>query len=63
MRNIALIITVVAVVSFLYRWRYRILNTVLAIGFLRKFILSVILNSPLVNTRFVSRFFPQVANE
>ncbi len=60
MRNIVFVITLLAIVFFLYTRRYKILNTILAINGLRKILLSFVLNSPLGNTRFVSRFFHKV---
>lgn len=55
MRIIFLIIGLVAASAFVYKWRYRILNMVLAIGFLRKFAVQLSMSSPSIRSLFKSK--------
>lgn len=57
MRMIVLISGAVAVVALVFRWRYRILNILLAIGFLRKFAVQLSMSSPSIRRLFIPWMF------
>lgn len=57
MRNLILISAIVTMITFLFRWRYRILNMLFAIGFLRKLMVSFMMKNPELKwDRFIHLF-------
>ncbi|MCJ0930860.1 hypothetical protein MST22_06835 [Virgibacillus halodenitrificans] len=57
MRMIALIFTFFTMVAVIYRWRYRILNTVLAISVLRKIAVNLSMNMPAIRSKILPNLF------
>lgn len=53
MRVFIILASAVTVVSVLFKWRYRIMNTLLAISFLRKIAIMVTMNMPEIKNKVV----------
>ncbi|GIP61638.1 hypothetical protein [Virgibacillus pantothenticus] len=62
MRMIVLFAGTMAAVALVFRWRYRILNTLLAIGFLRKFAVQLSMSSPSIRRIFIPWMFQGKSN-
>ncbi|NBJ68524.1 MULTISPECIES: hypothetical protein [Clostridia] len=62
MRMIVLFAGAMAVVALVFRWRYRILNTILAIGILRKFAVQLSMSSPSIRRKFIPWMFQGKSN-
>ncbi|MFC2948170.1 hypothetical protein [Virgibacillus sediminis] len=57
MRVLIFIISVAAALAMLFRWRYRIMNTILAVGILRKLVVSLSMSVPGVKEKMISGMF------
>ncbi|HLR74480.1 MAG TPA: hypothetical protein VK077_04360 [Virgibacillus sp.] len=57
MRVFTIITCIVAAISLLYRWRYRIVNTLLAIGFLRRIAVAITMNMPTIRKQILPNIF------
>ncbi|MEC5422250.1 hypothetical protein QGM71_01950 [Virgibacillus sp. C22-A2] len=57
MRILLLLTTAVTVISVFYRWRYRIMNTLLAIRYIRKIAVSLSMNMPALRHRILPNLF------
>ncbi|CDQ39656.1 MULTISPECIES: hypothetical protein [Virgibacillus] len=57
MRILFLLSGMIAAVSLLYKWRFRIMNTLLAIGFLRKLAVNLSMNIPSIRTNMIPGMF------
>ncbi|MBR7798125.1 MAG: hypothetical protein ACQEWU_12740 [Bacillota bacterium] len=57
MRILFLFAGMITAASLLYKWRYRIMNTLLAIGFLRKVVVSLSMNVPAVRSKIIPTMF------
>lgn len=62
MRVLAIFLFMAAVISVLYKWRYRLMNTMLAIGFLRKVAVTVSMNMPAIRSKILPGLFNKQAN-
>ena len=57
MRIFGWITAVIAAVSILYRWRYKIINSLLAISVLRKSLVKLMMSMPRLRTTAISNLF------
>ena len=62
MRFVVFLSVITAVIVFIYRWRYRILNTLLAISVLRRFVVSLTMSIPGLKSNFFNNLFKQPDN-
>ncbi|GGB29331.1 hypothetical protein F3157_00040 [Virgibacillus dakarensis] len=61
MRAILIFAAIAAAVSVLYKWRYRLINTILAISFLRRMVIAITMNMPEIKEKVLSSFFKKPA--
>lgn len=57
MRLFIILASAVTIVSVLFKWRYRIINTLLAISFLRKIAIMITMNMPEIRNKVVPNMF------
>lgn len=57
MRLLVLFVSAAAVLTVLFKWRYRLLNTLLAISFLRKLAVAVSMNMPAIRQKLSAGIF------
>lgn len=57
LRVFTIIACIVALISILYKWRYRIVNTLLAIGFLRRLAVAITMNMPTIRKQILPNLF------
>ncbi|UJL44850.1 hypothetical protein KFZ58_10405 [Virgibacillus sp. NKC19-16] len=57
MRFIIIIATAITAISILYKWRYRVMNTILAVSFLRRVAVSLSMNMPTLRTKVLPGLF------
>ncbi|MBP1971768.1 hypothetical protein J2Z83_003923 [Virgibacillus natechei] len=57
MRYIIIFATAITAVSMLYKWRYRLMNAVLAISFLRRIAISLSMNMPAIRAKILPSLF------
>ena len=62
MRVLAILLFMATLISVLYKWRYRITNTLLAISFLRKLAFTVSMNMPAIRAKVLPGLFNKQAN-
>ncbi|MUK87122.1 hypothetical protein GMD78_01750 [Ornithinibacillus sp. L9] len=62
MRIVVFLTCVVTVISMLYRWRYRVMNTILAVSFLRKLVVTLSMNMPNIRNKILPNLFNQSTN-
>ncbi|SHF61085.1 hypothetical protein [Ornithinibacillus halophilus] len=62
MRIVVFLTCLATVVTMIYRWRYRVMNMILAVGFLRKIAVSVSMNMPTLRSKIIPSLFSQSAN-
>ncbi len=61
MRAFLISCSIVAGISMLVRARYKILNAVLAVGVLRKFIVTITMNMPYIREKILPSLFGRSA--
>ncbi|GAB4073446.1 hypothetical protein GCM10028778_09570 [Barrientosiimonas marina] len=57
MRIFTVLTVIASIMFFVYRWRYRIINTLLAISFLRKAVVTLSMNMPMIRDKFLPALF------
>lgn len=57
MRYLIVITSIITVISVIYKWRYKLMNTVLAVSFLRRIAVAVSMNMPAIRTKILPGFF------
>lgn len=57
MRFFIVITSIITVISVIYKWRYRIMNTVLAVSFLRRMAVAVSMKMPAIRAKILPGFF------
>lgn len=57
LRIIVLIAGILTTAALLFKWRYRVMNTLLAIGFLRKLAVQLSMNMPTVRSKLIPWMF------
>lgn len=54
-----MITTIVAAISMIYKWRYKLMNAMLAVSFLRRMAVSISMNMPSVRNKILPSIFNQ----
>ncbi|MEN1970528.1 hypothetical protein WMZ97_20960 [Lentibacillus sp. N15] len=54
---------VATVLTILYKWRYRLLNTFLAFSLLRKLVVAVTMNMPTIKQKILPGLFQKQAKQ
>ncbi|WP_106497142.1 hypothetical protein [Lentibacillus sp. Marseille-P4043] len=62
MRVFVVFALVVSVLSIIYKWRYRLINTLLAISFLRRLTVAVSMNLPAIKNKLLPGLFQRQTN-
>lgn len=62
LRIILILASVVTVLSVIYKWRYRLVNTFLAVSFLRKVVVAVMMNMPAIKQKILPRLWNKTAS-
>ncbi|WP_090867178.1 hypothetical protein [Oceanobacillus limi] len=62
MRIVVFLTCVVTAFSILYKWRYRVMNTILAVSFLRKIAVTLSMNMPNLRSKIIPNLFNQSTN-
>ncbi|WP_377559137.1 hypothetical protein [Ornithinibacillus salinisoli] len=62
MRVIVFLTCIVTVISLLYKWRYRVMNTILAVSFLRKLAVTLSMNMPNIRSKIIPNLFNQTTD-
>lgn len=57
MRAAIVLATMIAGISVLYKWRYKLMNTILAISFLRKITVAITMNMPAIRNKILPKIF------
>ncbi|MFD1850272.1 hypothetical protein [Oceanobacillus bengalensis] len=57
MRAFVSIVFIASAVSFLYKWRYRVMNALLAIGIIRKLAVKISMNLPGLRAKLLPSLF------
>lgn len=55
MRIFLVLAFMVTVVTFVYRWRFRIVNTLLAVSLLRRFAVMITMNMPAIRQKILPK--------
>ncbi|MEN2765982.1 hypothetical protein [Ornithinibacillus xuwenensis] len=62
MRIIFILSGVIAAISVLYKWRYKLMNAVLAVSFLRRIAVSASMRMPSIRKNILPSLFNQSTN-
>lgn len=62
MRVFLLFACLITVITVLFKWRYRLLNTLLAIGLLRRLAVAVSMNMPAIRAKVLPGLFKKQAS-
>jgi len=57
MRILVVFTVLFTVMSLLYKWRYRIMNTLLAVTLIRKISVAISMNMPAIKEKVLPRLF------
>ncbi|RLL48074.1 hypothetical protein D8M04_02025 [Oceanobacillus piezotolerans] len=57
MRVLSYFVIIFTLISVLFKWRYRILNTILAVGFFRKVAVRFSMNIPQLRNQLIPGLF------
>ncbi|MBM7597962.1 hypothetical protein JOC34_000319 [Virgibacillus halotolerans] len=57
MRILIVLACAATVLTFLFKWRYRVVNTLLAISFLRKLAVIISMNMPAIRAKVLPGLF------
>ncbi|TMN20972.1 hypothetical protein FH966_13930 [Lentibacillus cibarius] len=57
MRIISIVTLIITAVAVIFRWRYRIMNTLLAISFLRRLAVIISMNLPAIRQKILPSLF------
>lgn len=61
MRVLVFFTVLLTVASVIYKWRYKILNTILAITLLRKLTVAITMNMPAIKNKILPKLFGRPA--
>lgn len=62
MRVLVVFTVLLTAISVIYRWRYKILNTILAITLLRKLTIAITMNMPVIKNKVLPKLFRRPIN-
>ncbi|MFC4022789.1 hypothetical protein ACFOUV_03050 [Oceanobacillus longus] len=57
MKAVLTIVVMFSTVTLIYKWRYKVMNTLLAVGIIRKIMVSVSMNLPYVRNHILPELF------
>ncbi|WP_188633625.1 hypothetical protein [Lentibacillus kapialis] len=57
MKVFTVLTVVMTMVAMIFRWRYRIMNTILAISFLRRMAVMISMNMPVIREKIMPALF------
>lgn len=64
MRITTIVLGILGIIGIVYKWRYRIVNTLLAISFLRRLAVTLSMNMPTIRSKILPGLFgKQQSNE
>ncbi|PAV29062.1 hypothetical protein CIL05_13895 [Virgibacillus profundi] len=63
MRILVVITFIITAVSLIYKWRYRVMNTILAVSFLRRAAVALSMNMPTIRTKIFPGLFTGNGNQ
>ncbi|MEN2464983.1 hypothetical protein [Ornithinibacillus sp. FSL M8-0202] len=59
MRVLMILTIFITMISVVYKWRYKIMNAMLAVSFLRKIAVSISMNLPSIRKNILPSFFKE----
>ncbi|WP_047984130.1 hypothetical protein [Ornithinibacillus californiensis] len=62
MRVLMVITAMIAALSMVYKWRYKIMNAMLAVSFLRKLAVSISMNLPSIRKNILPSIFKETTD-
>ncbi|WP_096270591.1 hypothetical protein [Paucisalibacillus globulus] len=62
MRLFVILTGIVAAVSVLYKWRYKLMNAMLAVSFLRRMAVSISMNLPSIRKNILPSIFNETSD-
>jgi hypothetical protein len=62
MRVLMVITAMIAALSVVYKWRYKIMNAMLAVSFLRKLAVSISMNLPSIRKNILPSIFKETTD-
>lgn len=62
MRNFFIISIIVTIISLFYKWRYRLLNALLAVTVLRRLIVQISMKIPKIRTNVTTKSFEKLSS-
>ncbi|WP_081755896.1 hypothetical protein [Paucisalibacillus sp. EB02] len=62
MRVFVILTAIVAAISMLYKWRYKLMNAMLAVSFLRRFAVSISMNLPSIRKNILPSIFKETSD-
>ncbi|WP_042223451.1 hypothetical protein [Oceanobacillus manasiensis] len=63
MRITTIVLAILGIIGIVYKWRYRIMNTLLAISFLRRLAVTLSMNMPTIRSKILPSLFGKQTNE
>lgn len=57
MRIVLAMVLMISAISLLYKWRYKVMNTLLAVGIIRKLMVSSAMKLPFIRKNFLPELF------
>ncbi|MGJ9456971.1 hypothetical protein [Oceanobacillus sp. CF4.6] len=57
MKTVLAIVVMFSTVALIYKWRYKVMNTLLAVGIIRKIMVSASMNLPSVRNHILPELF------
>jgi uncharacterized membrane protein len=62
MRLFVILTAIVAAISVLYKWRYKLMNAMLAVSFLRRMAVSISMNLPSIRKNILPSIFKETSD-
>ncbi|WP_047979914.1 hypothetical protein [Ornithinibacillus contaminans] len=62
MRIFVILTGVIAVITMLVKWRYKVMNAILAVSFLRRMAVSISMNMPSIRKTILPSIFKESTN-
>ena len=62
MRVFFVLTTIVALITAIYKWRYKLMNAMLAVDFLRRIAVSVSMNLPSIRKNILPSIFKETTD-
>ncbi|TFJ93668.1 hypothetical protein [Lentibacillus salicampi] len=63
MRVFTVLTVIITIMAVIFRWRYRIMNTLLAISFLRRAAVVISMNMPVIREKIMPALFQRRPTE